>query len=175
MKNTPCDILVATPGRLIQHLEEGDMRHRLEGCKFLIFDEADRLLEMGFKPAIDKIMSYVPKNRQTLLYSATVSEQIQKVAANTLRPGHVYIDCVGEADSATNLQVKQSLVGHGHGHRMFRRRVPAPAPRFTAHALAFSSLQLSSAPFSSSALRLFSSLTLQIKDMKNCLQTLLFQ
>jgi len=54
MKSAPCDILVATPGRLIKHLEDGDAAERLRGCNVLVFDEADRLLEMGFKPAINK-------------------------------------------------------------------------------------------------------------------------
>ena len=110
LKNNRCDILVATPGRLIDHLENGDVSARLKSCDTLVFDEADRLLDMGFKPAIEKILRYVPPARQTLLFSATVSQEIQQVAKQSLRPGHVFVDCVGEEESATNLQVKQSLL-----------------------------------------------------------------
>lgn len=110
LKSERCDILVATPGRLIDHLENGDVSQRLRSCDTLVFDEADRLLDMGFKPAIEKILGHVPAGRQTLLFSATVSPEIQQVAKRSLRPGHVFVDCVGEEESATNLQVKQSLV-----------------------------------------------------------------
>ena len=105
-----CDVLVATPGRLIDHLENGDLARRLEGCHTLVLDEADRLLDMGFKRDVDRILGYVPANRQTLLFSATVSAEIEAVASRSLRPGYRYVDCVGEEDTgATNLQVKQSL------------------------------------------------------------------
>ena len=110
LKSENPDILVATPGRLIDHLENGDVSQRLRSCDTLVFDEADRLLDMGFKPAIEKILRHVPAGRQTLLFSATVSPEIQQVAKQSLRPGHVFVDCVGEEESATNLQVKQSLV-----------------------------------------------------------------
>ena len=75
----------------------------------LVLDEADQLLEMGFKPAVDRILSFIPRERQTLLFSATVPQQVRNIAANALRPGYAYVDCVGEEDSATNLQVKQWL------------------------------------------------------------------
>ena len=110
LKSENPDILVATPGRLIDHLENGDVSQRLRSCDTLVFDEADRLLDMGFKPAIEKILRHVPAGRQTLLFSATVSPEIQQVAKQSLRPGHVFVDCVGEEESATNLQVKQSLI-----------------------------------------------------------------
>jgi superfamily II DNA/RNA helicase len=66
---------------------------------------------MGFKPAIEKILRYVPANRQTLLFSATVSDDIKRIAAKSLRPGHVFVDCVGEndTDSATNPQAGLAL------------------------------------------------------------------
>ena len=110
LKSENPDILVATPGRLIDHLENGDVSQRLRSCDTLVFDEADRLLDMGFKPAIEKILRHVPAGRQTLLFSATVSPEIQQVAKKSLRSGHVFVDCVGEEESATNLQVRQSLV-----------------------------------------------------------------
>ena len=107
-----CDVLVATPGRLIDHLENGDVAQRLEGCHTLVLDEADRLLDMGFKPSVEKILRYVPrKGRQTLLFSATVSKDIREIARASLRDGHAFVDCVGEeASGTTNAQVSQALL-----------------------------------------------------------------
>ena len=100
---------MATPGRLLDHLENENLARRLAGCHTLVLDEADRLLDMGFQASIEKILKYIPRERQTLLFSATVSEGIKTVALASLHPQHVYVDCVGEEDSsATNLQVRQS-------------------------------------------------------------------
>ena len=112
LRDERCDVLVATPGRLIDHLENGDVARRLEGCHTLVLDEADRLLDMGFKPSVEKILSYVPqKGRQTLLFSATVSKDIQAIARASLRAGHAFVDCVGEeASGTTNAQVSQALL-----------------------------------------------------------------
>ena len=109
MNNQACDFLVATPGRLIDHFQTSNLRPRCANLKVLVLDEADQLLEMGFKPSIDKILGFIPRQRQTLLFSATVPKTVQHIASNALRPGYAYVDCVGEEDSATNLQVKQWL------------------------------------------------------------------
>jgi ATP-dependent RNA helicase MSS116 len=70
-------ILVATPGRLIDHLENTPgFATRIKGVKVLVLDEADRLLDMGFKRDIEKIISFIPKERQTLLFSATVPAEV---------------------------------------------------------------------------------------------------
>ena len=109
MNNSQCDFLVATPGRLIDHFQTSGLAPRCANLKVLVLDEADQLLEMGFKPSIDKILTFIPRERQTLLFSATVPKTVQNIAANALRKGYAYVDCVGEEDSATNLQVKQWL------------------------------------------------------------------
>ena len=104
------EFLIATPGRLIDHLETGDLAQRVQNLDVLVLDEADQLLDMGFRPSIERILSYLPSERQTLLFSATVPKTVHEIAANALRPGHQYIDCVGDDAPATNLQVEQSMI-----------------------------------------------------------------
>lgn len=78
----PYEILVATPGRLIDHLERG--RVNLSRVETLILDEADRMLDMGFIEAVEEIAAKTPKNRQTLMFSATLKKNVLKLAQNLL-------------------------------------------------------------------------------------------
>ncbi len=71
-------IIIATPGRLIDHLEQG--RLRLDRIQILVLDEADRMLDMGFAPQLKKILQRVPEQRQTMLFSATMPDEIVKIA-----------------------------------------------------------------------------------------------
>jgi ATP-dependent RNA helicase RhlE len=77
------DIIVATPGRLIDLAGQGHLR--LDQLEILVLDEADRMLDMGFLPAIRRIVAMVPARRQTLLFSATLSREIEQIAAAFLR------------------------------------------------------------------------------------------
>lgn len=77
------DVLVATPGRLIEHIELNNVS--LANIEFLVFDEADRMLDMGFIASIEKIMSGVTTKPQTMLFSATFSTQMNKLASEILR------------------------------------------------------------------------------------------
>ncbi|MEM6800806.1 MAG: DEAD/DEAH box helicase [Bacteroidota bacterium] len=72
------DVLVATPGRFLMHLALGYMN--LDHVETLILDEADKMLDMGFHADITKIVSYLPENRQTLMFSATMPKKIRKLA-----------------------------------------------------------------------------------------------
>ncbi len=72
------DVLIATPGRLIDMFERGGML--LTDCKILVIDEADRMLDMGFIPDVERIVAMLPKNRQTLFFSATMAKEVRKLA-----------------------------------------------------------------------------------------------
>ncbi|MFQ3194468.1 MAG: ATP-dependent RNA helicase RhlE [Colwellia sp.] len=80
--NKGADVLVATPGRLLDHIINGSLA--LTELEFLVFDEADRMLDMGFKDEIDRILNRVPLKRQTLLFSATFDDAIFKLSKNLL-------------------------------------------------------------------------------------------
>ena len=77
------DVLVATPGRLIDHLEQGNVR--LDKIEHLVLDEADRMLDMGFMPDVRKIIDLCPRQRQTLLFSATMPPEIARLTEWALR------------------------------------------------------------------------------------------
>lgn len=73
-----CDIVVGTPGRMLDHLERGTVN--LDHVKVLVLDEADRMLDMGFVKDVETIIRNCPKERQTLLFSATISADIEHIA-----------------------------------------------------------------------------------------------
>ncbi|XP_052193126.1 DEAD-box ATP-dependent RNA helicase 31-like [Diospyros lotus] len=108
MQANPCQILVATPGRLRDHLENtAGFATRLMGVKVLVLDEADHLLDMGFRKDIERIISAVPKQRQTLLFSATVPQEVRQICHIALRRDHEFVDTVGEGSEETHSQVRQ--------------------------------------------------------------------
>jgi ATP-dependent RNA helicase RhlE len=77
------EVLVATPGRLIDHLERGNVS--LAGVEVLVLDEADRMLDMGFRPQINEILRHLPRKRQTLFFSATMPNEVKSLAYDSLR------------------------------------------------------------------------------------------
>ncbi|KAJ4897344.1 P-loop containing nucleoside triphosphate hydrolases superfamily protein [Raphanus sativus] len=109
MQTNPCQILVATPGRLKDHIENTPgLATRLKGVKVLVLDEADHLLDMGFRKDIERILSAVPKERQTFLFSATVPEEVRQMCLVALRRDHEFINCVHEGTGETHQQVRQT-------------------------------------------------------------------
>jgi ATP-dependent RNA helicase RhlE len=89
-------LLIATPGRLIDHLESRNVS--LAGIELLVLDEADRMLDMGFKPQLKRILAQVPRDRQTLLFSATMAGEVADFARSNLRnPSRVEVSPSGTA------------------------------------------------------------------------------
>jgi ATP-dependent RNA helicase RhlE len=77
------DVLVATPGRLLDHIEQGNVK--LNTIQHLVLDEADRMLDMGFMPDVRRIIDLIPRDRQTLLFSATMPPEIARLTEWALR------------------------------------------------------------------------------------------
>ncbi|MFD1333663.1 DEAD/DEAH box helicase, partial [Methylopila musalis] len=99
------DVLIATPGRLLDHHERG--RLLLTGIEILVIDEADRMLDMGFIPDIERICKLIPAARQTLFFSATMPPEIQRLTQQFLRdPERVEV----ARASSTNASITQLLV-----------------------------------------------------------------
>ncbi|HEY0172199.1 MAG TPA: DEAD/DEAH box helicase [Pyrinomonadaceae bacterium] len=89
-------VVVATPGRLLDHVERGTLN--LKHVEVLVLDEADRMLDMGFLPAIRRILAELPDRRQTLLFSATMSHEIEELARRTMKePKMVEVNVRGQA------------------------------------------------------------------------------
>jgi superfamily II DNA/RNA helicase len=112
---TGVEILVATPGRLLDHIEQKSVL--LNQVQMLVLDEADRMLDMGFMPALKRILALLPRQRQSLMFSATFSDEIKKLSEDFL----IYptlIEVARSNASAENIEQKVYLVEQADKHQL---------------------------------------------------------
>jgi superfamily II DNA/RNA helicase len=122
------DVLIATPGRLLDHFERGKLL--LTGIEILVIDEADRMLDMGFIPDIERICRLVPFTRQTLFFSATMPPEIQRLTETFLH-NPARIEVARQATTAST--ITQRLVASGrepHSKRETLRQLLRNTPDF---------------------------------------------
>eukprot|EP00249_Psilotum_nudum_P022336 c28476_g1_i2 orf=636-2729(-) len=110
-QSEPCQILVGTPGRLVDHIErtEGFME-KLRSVEMFILDEADHMLDMGFRKSLDRILSALRSKHQTLMFSATIPQEVHSISKIALKEDHLYIDVVGEDRQDTHAEVEQHCI-----------------------------------------------------------------
>ncbi|KAG9951973.1 P-loop containing nucleoside triphosphate hydrolase protein, partial [Aureobasidium melanogenum] len=102
------NIVVCTPGRMLQHLSQTAM-FSVDNVQMLVLDEADRILDMGFQRDLDAILEYLPKDRQTLLFSATQTKRVSDLARLSLRDPE-YVSTSEQGESATPKSLQQNYV-----------------------------------------------------------------
>lgn len=95
------DVLIATPGRLLDHFERGKLL--LTGIEIMVVDEADRMLDMGFIPDIERIFSLTPFTRQTLFFSATMAKEIERIT-NTFLSAPERVEIARQATTSENIE-----------------------------------------------------------------------
>ena len=123
-----CEIVIGTPGRVLDHLARGTLE--LRDLKFVVLDEADRMLDIGFRPDIEKILRRCPQSRQTLLLSATVPPPIERLANRYMRdpenlnfsPQDVSVDTIEQKYFTVDANRKFDLL-----ERLLEREAPRQA------------------------------------------------
>ena len=136
------DIVVATPGRLLDHL--GQRSIDLSKVEILVLDEADRMLDMGFIRDIRKILNVIPKRRQTLLFSATFSQDIKKLASEFLRqpseiqvtPENTATELVSQIVYPVDKKRKRELLSHKIGEEDWQQVLVFTRTKHSANKLA---------------------------------------
>jgi len=109
------EVLVATPGRLLDHIEQRTVQ--LGHVQMLVLDEADRMLDMGFMPDLKRILAMLPKQRQTLMFSATFSKEIKKLSEEFLNNPKL-IEVARSNATSENVTQKVYLVAQSHKHAL---------------------------------------------------------
>lgn len=112
---TGVEILVATPGRLLDHIEQKTVL--LNTVQVLVLDEADRMLDMGFMPALKRILALLPRQRQSLMFSATFSDEIKKLSEEFMNYPTL-IEVARSNASADNITQKVYLVEQSDKHQL---------------------------------------------------------
>ncbi|KIW97816.1 uncharacterized protein Z519_01400 [Cladophialophora bantiana CBS 173.52] len=102
------NILVATPGRMLQHMDQ-TAEFDIGNLQMLVLDEADRIMDMGFKQTIDALLEHLPPNRQTLMFSATQTKKVSDLARLNLKEPE-FVSVHEAADSATPSSLQQNYV-----------------------------------------------------------------
>ena len=102
------NILVCTPGRMLQHMDQ-NASFEIDNLQMLVLDEADRILDMGFQATVDAIVEHLPKERQSLLFSATQTKRVSDLARLSLRDPE-YVSVHEKADSSTPSNLQQHYV-----------------------------------------------------------------
>lgn len=114
----PIDLVVGTPGRLIDHLERGSLD--LSRLEVLILDEADRMLDMGFKEDVERITAKAPADRQTLLFTATMDQTMTRLASRLLNDP-VRVEIAGSKVTLDQITQRMHVADHmGHKHKLLR-------------------------------------------------------
>ncbi|KAI4124739.1 MAG: hypothetical protein LQ338_004657 [Usnochroma carphineum] len=102
------NILVCTPGRMLQHMDQTAV-FEIDNLQMLVLDEADRILDMGFQSTVDAIVEHLPKERQTLLFSATQTRKVSDLARLSLKDPE-YVSVHEKASSATPSTLQQNYI-----------------------------------------------------------------
>ncbi|XVE64875.1 hypothetical protein DITRI_Ditri07aG0136700 [Diplodiscus trichospermus] len=115
LESDPCQIIVAKPGRFLDNVKnKSTLSVRLMGLKMLVLDEADQLLDLGFRKDVEKIVDCLPRQRQSLLFSATIPKEVRRISQLVLKREHAFIDTAGLGCVETHYKVKQSFMVAPH-------------------------------------------------------------
>eukprot|EP01156_Anaeramoeba_ignava_P020845 Anaeramoba_ignava/c17350_g1_i2.p1 GENE.c17350_g1_i2~~c17350_g1_i2.p1 ORF type:complete len:267 (+),score=86.01 c17350_g1_i2:86-802(+) len=103
------NLIIGTPGRLLDHLQQ-TKGFNYQELKILVFDEADRMLEIGFSETISKILKILPKKRQTILFSATLSPSIKDLIRLSFQSQPIYINVDQNSEISTVKELQQGFI-----------------------------------------------------------------
>jgi ATP-dependent RNA helicase DeaD len=125
LKNRSTSVVVGTPGRILDHLQRGTLR--LNAVRYLVLDEADRMLDMGFAPDVGRIISHTPDDRQTALFSATMPKEIRGMVKRHMRsPRHLTVE--SEAPTVDTVEQLYYRLDGRHKTRALRNLIDAEDP-----------------------------------------------